>query len=98
VDTLGPGGPDIPVVDPAAGNLAEGGDLFRLQCAACHAWAGDGGALLHREAPALHDSTARQIAEAVRIGPSTMPAFGTAALSPKELNDLVSYVRYLRHP
>src|SRR5947208_16275021 len=57
IQTLtGRGGPDIPTVLPVS-DLADGGDLFRLQCAACHAWAGDGGALLHREAPALHSAT-----------------------------------------
>ena len=50
----GPGGPPIPNIDPNA-NRAAGGELFRLQCAACHAWAGDGGGLLQREAPDLHE-------------------------------------------
>jgi ubiquinol-cytochrome c reductase cytochrome c subunit len=27
-----------------------------------------------------------------------MPAFGTAAITDKQLNDIVAYVRYLRHP
>jgi ubiquinol-cytochrome c reductase cytochrome c subunit len=89
-------GPDVPSV--GTGDLAVGGELFRLQCAACHAWAGDGGALLHREAPALHDSTETQIAEAVRVGPGQMPAFGTAALTDDQLNAVVAYVRYLRSP
>lgn len=91
-------GPDIPQIDPTSGNLAEGGRLFQLQCAACHAWAGDGGALLHREAPALHQATPTQIAEAVRIGPDVMPAFGTAALSDDQLASVVRYVRYLDDP
>src|SRR5438132_6241874 len=52
----GPGGPGIPFLEPNP-NVAVGGEVFRLQCAACHAWAGDGGALLHREAPQLHDAT-----------------------------------------
>src|SRR5205085_3371148 len=95
---LGGGGPDIPRVDVRSGNLAEGGELYQLQCAACHAWAGDGGALLRRAAPSLHDATATQIAEAIRIGPDVMPAFGTAALSHQQLADVVSYVRYLDHP
>ena len=29
-------GPDIPVVDVDAGDVARGGELFRLNCAACH--------------------------------------------------------------
>jgi ubiquinol-cytochrome c reductase cytochrome c subunit len=93
----GPGGPPIPVIDPHA-NRAAGGELFRLQCAACHAWAGDGGALLHREAPELHDATPAQIGEAVRVGPGLMPAFGHAAMDDRQLDELVAYVRYLAHP
>lgn len=92
----GGGGPDIPHL--VGGNVAEGGDLFRLQCAACHAWAGDGGALLRREAPALHASTTTQIAEAVRIGPGQMPAFGDAALTDDQVASVAAYVQYLDHP
>lgn len=97
VDALtGGGGPDIPVL--AGGDLAEGGKAFRLQCAACHAWAGDGGALLRREAPPLHDATPVQIGEAVRLGPGEMPAFGQAALTDQQLASVAAYVRYLDHP
>jgi ubiquinol-cytochrome c reductase cytochrome c subunit len=98
VAALGPGGPDIPRPDLSAASLAQGGELFRLQCAACHAWAGDGGALLQREAPNLHQATVTQIAEAVRVGPGAMPAFGTAALDDSQLASVVAYVRYLDHP
>src|SRR5438477_1373857 len=93
----GAGGPPIPDTSPNA-NRAAGGEVFRLQCAACHAWAGDGGALLHREAPDLHEATARQIAEAIRVGPDNMPAFGSAAVSDPDLDALVAYVRYLDRP
>src|SRR5947208_9520042 len=93
----GAGGPDIPSILPV-GDVAGGGELFRAQCAACHAWAGDGGALLHREAPSLHRATATQIAEAVRVGPGLMPAFGTAAVSDRQLDSVAAYVRYLDHP
>ena len=89
----GGGGPDIPLLDE--GDLAEGGSLFRLQCAACHAWAGDGGALLHVDAPSLHASTPTQIAEAIRLGPGQMPAFGEAALTDEQLSSVVAYVRHL---
>jgi ubiquinol-cytochrome c reductase cytochrome c subunit len=93
----GPEGPPIPELAPNP-DRAVGGELFRLQCAACHAWAGDGGALLHREAPELHHATPTQIAEAVRVGPGNMPAFGIAAVDDQQLSDLASYVRYLAHP
>jgi len=90
------GGPGIP--DVRLGDVAAGGSAFRLQCAACHAWAGDGGALLHREAPSLQAASPVQIAEAVRLGPGQMPAFGTAALDDRQLGSVVAYVRYLDHP
>lgn len=92
----GGGGPGIP--DVRLGDVAAGGSAFRLQCAACHAWAGDGGALLHREAPSLQAASPVQIAEAVRVGPGQMPAFGTAALDDHQLGSVVAYVRYLDHP
>jgi ubiquinol-cytochrome c reductase cytochrome c subunit len=95
-DVAGGGGPDIP--SPAAGDVANGGELFRLQCAACHEWAGDGGALFQREAPSLHTATPVQVAEAVRVGPGQMPTFGQAALTDGQVNDVVSYVSYLDAP
>jgi quinol---cytochrome-c reductase cytochrome c subunit len=94
----GGGGPAIPSVHPSTGDIAAGGELFRLQCAACHAWSGDGGALLQREAPSVHPATDVEIAEAVRSGPGNMPAFGNAALDDHQLQSLVRYVRYLDHP
>jgi ubiquinol-cytochrome c reductase cytochrome c subunit len=92
------GGIDIPRVDASRGDVPQGGEIFRLQCAACHAWAGDGGALLHREAPSLHLATPTQIGEVVRVGPGVMPAFGVAAIPDDQLNSLVAYVRYLDDP
>jgi ubiquinol-cytochrome c reductase cytochrome c subunit len=91
-------GPPIPRIPPDSGDLAAGGTLFRLQCAACHAWSGGGGALLEREAPSTHRATPTQIAEAVRVGPGNMPAFGGAALSDRDVRSVVRYVRYLDHP
>ena len=39
------GGPTLPSGDLRAGDLAEGGELFRLNCAQCHNFVGEGGAL-----------------------------------------------------
>jgi ubiquinol-cytochrome c reductase cytochrome c subunit len=89
-------GPDIPVIEP--GDVVEGGVQFRLQCAACHSWSGQGGALVERAVPALGASTPTQVAEAVRSGPGQMPAFGQAALDDHQLSGLVAYVQELRHP
>jgi ubiquinol-cytochrome c reductase cytochrome c subunit len=94
---LVPGGPGIPTI--GSGDLAAGGAIYREQCAACHQAAGEGGALIgQEESPSLHQSTAVQIAEAVRTGPGTMPVFGPAAVSDQEVSSLVRYVRELRDP
>jgi quinol---cytochrome-c reductase cytochrome c subunit len=98
VDGLVPGGPPIPDVDPADGDLAAGGDVFRGQCAACHQWAGQGGALLHREAPPLQPATALQAAEAIRTGPGAMPVFSQAAIGDDDLDSLLRYVDALDDP
>lgn len=92
----GGGGPDIPHI--GHGDMAEGGALFRLHCAACHAWAGDGGALVEFQSPALHAATPVQVAEAIRVGPGQMPAFGEAALTDEQVAGVVAYVEYLRDP
>ena len=34
----------------------------------------------------------------MRAGPGLMPAFGAAAISDHQLNQLASYVEYLAHP
>jgi len=98
VSELTGGGPSIPHVSTANVNLGQGGVLYRLNCAACHAWAGTGGALQERAAPSLFAATPTQIAEAVRTGPEPMPAFGEAALDRAQLDDVVAYVRALDHP
>ena len=89
-------GPAIPVLEK--GDVVEGGVQYRLQCAACHAWSAQGGALAERPVPALSASTPTQVAEAVRVGPGQMPAFGQAALDDHQLAGLVAYVEELKHP
>jgi ubiquinol-cytochrome c reductase cytochrome c subunit len=92
-------GPPIPELDLATADLATGGELYRLNCASCHNWDGKGGALIgQRNAPPLHPAPNRQVAEAIRIGPGSMPQFTSGQLDDKELNDVVAYVDYLRAP
>jgi ubiquinol-cytochrome c reductase cytochrome c subunit len=103
VASLG-GGPDIPSVDPAAGVLGQGADLYQENCAACHSSTGVGGALTSGlQAPTMMGSTARQIAEAIRLGGAglrtgKMPKFETDTLSDAQVNSIVRYVLYLQHP
>jgi ubiquinol-cytochrome c reductase cytochrome c subunit len=91
-------GPDIPRVDLRRADIAEGGELYRLNCAACHSWAATGGALTKRQAPSLEESTPTQIAEAMRVGPGWMPKFGEAAIDHAQLSDVVGYAKYAAHP
>jgi ubiquinol-cytochrome c reductase cytochrome c subunit len=98
VDSLQPGGTPIPKVDPAAGSLSAGSSLYLSNCAPCHSSSGNGGAVGAQVAPGLHQATATQIAEAIRIGPGTMPVFDERVISQTELNSLTRYVLYLRHP
>ncbi|MGH9119510.1 MAG: cytochrome bc1 complex diheme cytochrome c subunit [Acidimicrobiales bacterium] len=100
VDSLGVG-PDIPAIDIdgiEGAELAEGGVVFRSNCAPCHSAAGVGGALSYgRAAPSLGDSEPLQVATAARSGPGQMPVFGRE-LSPDDLNRVAAYVDYLRSP
>lgn len=89
---------ELPDVDLDAGDLATGGEIFRLQCASCHAWSGAGGALFRREAPATPPATPRETAAAIRSGPGDMPAFGDAAIPTEQLDDIVAYVEVLDDP
>jgi ubiquinol-cytochrome c reductase cytochrome c subunit len=91
-------GPAVPAVDTHHADLARGGELYRLDCAACHAWAATGGALLEREAPPLGKSTPVQVAEAIRVGPGVMPAFGPSAITDDDLSAVAAYVRALQNP
>jgi ubiquinol-cytochrome c reductase cytochrome c subunit len=91
-------GPPIPVL-PARTDLAQGLQLFLLNCASCHNDAGAGGALGYGDVvPALRRATTLQTAEAIRVGPSPMPVFGSKTLSDQQVADIASYVQYLHHP
>jgi ubiquinol-cytochrome c reductase cytochrome c subunit len=99
VDGLGSGtGEPVPSVAIASADLARGGELYRLNCAACHSWSGTGGALLGREAPGLSRSTPVQVVEALRTGPGAMPSFGRESFSTKDAVAVAAYVRELQHP
>lgn len=110
VSAFDPPGPDIPAVDPTAGRLGTGQPLYEQYCAACHAPTGIGGVMLSERGragrggttgvliPAVTDSEAVEIAEAVRTGPGAMPVFGEDLMTPEELDSLVRYTLYLEEP
>jgi ubiquinol-cytochrome c reductase cytochrome c subunit len=91
-------GPRVPAVHPERGSVAEGLHTFTRFCAGCHQIVGRGGVVVGGSAPALDRATPTQIAEAVRIGPYLMPRFGPRLLSDREVDSLVRYIEYARHP
>jgi len=91
-------GPAIPKPHPERGNLSEGLALFTDHCAGCHQVVAQGGVVSGALPPPLENATDTQIAEAVRIGPYVMPRFSTKAISNEQLNSIVRYVDYTKHP
>jgi len=92
-------GPDVPseeVLDTADANVANGGEIFRINCAMCHNVAGAGGALTEGKfAPDLHDIDAAHIYEAMLTGPQNMPVFNDDNISPEEKADIIAYLHFL---
>jgi ubiquinol-cytochrome c reductase cytochrome c subunit len=91
-------GPPIPRPRAGRGRLAEGLHLFTDHCAGCHQIVGEGGYLTGAVPPPLEDATSTQIAEAVRIGPYVMPRFSRKAISDRELDSIIAYVQWAKHP
>ena len=91
-------GPAVPDPHPEQGSLAEGQKLFTDHCSGCHQVVAAGGYLTGAVAPSLDRATARQVAEAVRIGPYVMPRFTEKDLSPHQVDSLVRYIEYAKHP
>jgi ubiquinol-cytochrome c reductase cytochrome c subunit len=99
VQSLG-GGPPIPTAEQVStegANTALGAQLFMANCAQCHGFAGDGGALTYGKfAPALTESTPTQIYTAMLTGPEAMPLFADGALPPQAKRDIIAYVTETR--
>ncbi|HEX6967689.1 MAG TPA: c-type cytochrome [Micromonosporaceae bacterium] len=90
------GGPQLPEGENlgADGDVAEGGRLFRINCASCHAYGGSGGALSSgKYAPTLMPATDRQIYAAMLTGPQNMPVFGDNQLRPDQKADIIAYIQ-----
>ena len=99
VQSLG-GGPPIPTAEQVStegANTALGSQLFMANCAQCHGFAGDGGALTYGKfAPALTQSTPTQIYTAMLTGPEAMPVFADGALTPSAKRDIIAYITETR--
>ena len=97
VASLAPG-PAIPAEESLNyerdGSTAEGGELFRNNCAMCHNFAGQGGALTQgKYAPTLMGVDAKYIYEAMITGPQSMPVFSDKTITPAEKLSIIKWVK-----
>ncbi|MFV0433088.1 MAG: c-type cytochrome [Leucobacter sp.] len=97
VASLAPG-PALPEAQylQGDGDVANGGTIFRINCAMCHNVAAAGGALTEGKfAPKLTGVPATHVYEAMVTGPQNMPVFSDANISPQEKSDIISYLKYI---
>jgi ubiquinol-cytochrome c reductase cytochrome c subunit len=97
VATLAPG-PAIPGESELNferdGSTAEGGELFRNNCAMCHNFAGQGGALSQgKYAPTLMGVEPKHIYEAMVTGPQSMPVFSDKTITPEEKLSIIKWIK-----
>jgi len=97
VASLAPG-PEIPSEEmlnyERDGEVAEGGELFRTNCAMCHNFAGQGGALTQgKYAPSVMGVKPVHIYEAMITGPQAMPVFSDKTLTPKEKLSIIKWIK-----
>ena len=99
VASLAPG-PAIPTaeqLDYEDADIAEGGVLFRVNCAQCHQAAGQGGALTQgKYAPSLMEATPQELYEAMVSGPQSMPVFSNGTLPVEDKKAIIAYVSELQ--
>jgi len=97
VQSMG-GGEDVPrgaVRDDS--DVAEGGNLFRLNCASCHGTTFKGAPLsAGKSAPSLNASTDLQIYTAMLTGPESMPIFSDNEITPDEKRAIVAYIQTIK--
>jgi ubiquinol-cytochrome c reductase cytochrome c subunit len=91
-------GPEIPTEAilnyERDGNTAEGGTLFRTNCAMCHNFAAQGGALTQgKYAPTLMGVEPKYIYEAMITGPQAMPVFSDKTITPAEKLSIIKWVK-----
>jgi ubiquinol-cytochrome c reductase cytochrome c subunit len=91
-------GPEIPTDSllnyERDGSTAAGGELFRNNCAMCHNFAGQGGALSQgKYAPTLMGVDPKYIYEAMITGPQSMPVFSDKTITPAEKLSLIKWIK-----
>lgn len=92
----GPTFPSDEILD-GKGDVANGAELFRTNCAMCHNVAAAGGALTEgKYAPALTSTSALHMYAAMVTGPQNMPVFNNMTLTTEEKRDIISALLYLQ--
>jgi ubiquinol-cytochrome c reductase cytochrome c subunit len=90
----GPVKPTKSQYDPEGADIANGGELFRTNCAQCHNFTGEGGALTHgKYAPDLEDVDPKHVYEAMQTGPQNMPTFPDKVMPEQEKRDIAAYLK-----
>ena len=93
----GPAIPNAEQLDFEDADVAEGGVLYRVNCAQCHQAAGQGGALTQgKYAPNLMDATPKEMYEAMLTGPQSMPVFADSTLPVEDKQAIIAYVTALQ--
>lgn len=74
------------------GDASRGQELYTVHCAACHGSVGNGGiAGAGTVALTLRGVDPVAMAEAIRVGPYSMPAFGEELLSAQDVDDITTF-------
>jgi ubiquinol-cytochrome c reductase cytochrome c subunit len=93
------GGPEIPhgnLKGPDS-SIADGGTLFRLNCASCHGATFHGAPLsAGKVAPSLWEATDKQMYTAMLTGPESMPVFTDNEITPEQKRAIIAYVQTLK--
>ena len=91
----GPAIPDAETVAPEDDDesLANGAELFRVNCAMCHNVVGAGGALTRGKfAPALAGVSPTHAYEAMVTGPQSMPVFNDQNITPENKKNVIAFI------
>lgn len=81
------------VIELPEGDAGAGQNVYATNCAACHGSTGAGGvAGAGAWTPAVDTYDAVTIAEAIRVGPFQMPAFGSDQITDEEIADVAAFL------
>jgi ubiquinol-cytochrome c reductase cytochrome c subunit len=87
---------DIPEVPE--GDAGRGQSVYATNCAACHGATGAGGVAGGGAwTPEVARYDAVTLAEAIRVGPFQMPAFGEDQITDRQVGDVAAFMEEVRH-